>query len=137
MAPEPESTDHTGIGVSELARQVREVLVRFEGLAARLEAGQFVRTDNFEYYKELIRIELVQIRHLISNVADKTTMEDKFKDMGKDVDGKVSQRTHDELAKRVSELEDDKKYLTRILISFVVLMVLTGSVAIAKLTGGA
>lgn len=116
MAPQNDPPDLSGVTPGELGRIVRDTLVRFEGLATRLETG-FVRTDNFDYYKQLVETRVREVSTEIASKASKTEL--------------------DGLRARIEELEDDKKYLTRIVISFVLLLVLTGAVAIAKITGNA
>ena len=111
------------------------MLVRFEGLAVRLET-QFVRTDNFEYYKQLVDTAIKQLQAGASVAADKTVVNDRIRDIETDLAAKSSKKDIDDLSKRVADLEDDKKWLVRVVLLFVVTMVLTGAVAVSKLTGG-
>lgn len=59
-----------GPSVGELARQVREVLSRFEGVVQRLESGQFVRTDIFTLFKEANSAELATLRGEVNELKD-------------------------------------------------------------------
>lgn len=90
--PTPEDS---GITVAELARQVRDVLVRFEGIVQRLESGQYVRSDIFDMYKLGVGVELNNIRA------------------------------------EVEELKDDRKWLIRLVGTFIILGIL-GAVFLVK-----
>lgn len=135
MAPANEPPDLNGVTPGELGRLVRDVLVRFEGLAARLET-QFVRTDNFDLYKQLVDNAIKQLQTAVSTAADKAVVNDRLRDLDVELDKRSSKSQVDDLAKRVGELEDDKKWLVRVVVLFVITMVLTGAVAVSKLTGG-
>jgi hypothetical protein len=128
------------VGVGELSRLVRDVLVRFEGLAARLET-QFVRTDVFEYYKQLVNQALMELQVKTANAADKTTVSDKFKDVDEELGKKASRAEVDAkletLTKRIADLEDDKRWLVRLIGTFIVLGILGAVFAVAKAGGGA
>lgn len=97
--------DHNAPGLGELSRQVRDVLVRFSELAVKLET-QFVRADIFELYKQQIVRELQRIDRDISD----TKADD--------------ERERKHLANRVASLEDNQKWLVRIVVTFVILGVL-------------
>lgn len=101
-------TSDDGIGIGELSRQVRDVFARFEGLAHRLEDGQFVRTDIFILYKE-------NLSHLITSLQEKTRALS---------DEKADKDTLAGLSERITQLEDDKKWLIRLVIGFVILAIL-------------
>ena len=103
-----------GIGVGELARQVRDVFSRLEGLATRLE-NQFVRTDIFNLYKENVNTALAAVQE---------------KNRGLESD-KVDKASFDALQSRVAQLEDERKWLTRLVIGFIILGIL-GAVFVAS-----
>lgn len=111
---------------------VRDVLVRFEGLVTRLET-QFVRTDVFDYYKQLVETDIKRLNQAADRAADK----EKFREIEVDMDKKVSKGELAALEKRILNLEDDKKWLVRVVISFIVVGVLTAIFAVAKVGGGA
>lgn len=85
-------------GLGELARQVRDVLVRFETLGARLEQ-QFVRVDIFQLSQ----------KSLEQDIRDAETK---------------SSKDNERLSERVRSLEDNLKWVVRLLVSFVLLGVL-------------
>jgi hypothetical protein len=114
---------------------VRDVLVRFEGLAARLET-QFVRADIFEFYKTQIQAELTRLSDAVSRAADKVIIAERLKDTSDDIEKKASKGELESLSKRVSDLEDDKKWLTRIILGFVVAGVLGAAFLVNKASGG-
>ena len=104
------------IGIGELARQVRDVFSRIEGLAQRLEGGQFVRNDLWQVYKEGLEARMIglkaQLDALTSIKSDVTQVKN--------------------LEDRVAQLEDDKKWLVRLVIGFVILGVLGALFAVSK-----
>lgn len=104
-----------GPSLGELSRQVRDVFARFEGLARRLEDGQFVRTDLYILYRESVNGALAILQERMkafeSNKIDKADL--------------------DVLEKRIAQLEDDKKWLVRLVLGFIVLGVLGAVFAIS------
>lgn len=110
-------TNGDGISVGELARQVRDVLTRLEVLASRLET-QFVRTDIFNLHREGVNAAL-------AGMQEKTKTHD---------DSKVDKVSFTALETRVSQLEDERKWLIRLVFGFIILGVLG---AVFAATGGA
>lgn len=104
-----------GPSLGELSRQVRDVFARFEGLARRLEDGQFVRTDLYVLYRQNVDQALATLQERVrgyeANKIDKG-----------DLDG---------LEKRVAQLEDDKKWLVRLVLGFIVLAILGAVFAVS------
>lgn len=92
------------ISIGELARQLKDVVTRLEGVMRRLDNGQFVRTDLFDRYEE--------------SVASKITK------LEKDTDDKAAKSEFVQLALRVTKLEDEKTWITRLVVSFIILAVL-------------
>lgn len=131
----PDVDPNSGVSVGELSRLVRDVLVRFEGLAARLET-QFVRSDNFELYKQLVDQALRSLQDASAGFASKNGTADKFKDIESDIAGKVGKSDYDALCKRVADLEDDKKWLIRLVLGFVFLGVLGAVYTVSRAGGG-
>lgn len=111
--------DNPGLG--ELSRQVRDVLVRFEALAARLES-QFVRSDLYGLYQKNVEQDLKDL----SAICTKATT---------DLDSKLT-REMSHLSERVRSLEDNQKWLVRLIVSFVVLGVLAAAIGFQKANGG-
>lgn len=101
----------TDMSVGELSRQVAAALVRIEGVAARLESGQFVRTDVYD-----LHIKATEARLAVLEL------------------NKVSTEAHAELKTRVNRLEESNTWLVRLIIGFVVTAVLA---FIFTQTGGA
>lgn len=108
--------DDLSVGIGELARQVRDVFSRIEGIAQRLESGQFVRTDLYNLYKESID---ARIGQLLASIALLTS-------------NKADDLVVKALEARVAQLEDDKKWLVRLVLTFVVLAVLAAAFAASK-----
>ncbi len=125
----PQDPHSDGIGVGELSRQVQQVLMRFEGLAARLET-QFVRTETYEMYKLLVD---QAIRNLQDTTKQLATFET-TQNLRTEVESKASKGLVTSLEQRVDDLEDDRKWLIRLVIGFIVLGVL-GAIFIASKGG--
>lgn len=92
------------ISIGELARQLEGVVARLEAIMKRLDSGQFVRSDLFERYES----------HVTGKLAD----------IEKDVDNKAEKHDVDNLKTRMTKLEDDKTWVTRLVVSFIILAVL-------------
>lgn len=132
VAPPPDE----GISVGELSRRLTDVFTRFEGLARRLEEGQFVRTELYIVYREQVNTALAELQarvtHLEQDKASKgalAAVESRVKDLD---DDKVDKITHNSLESRVVQLEDDKKWLVRLVIGFIILGVLGAVYAAAS-----
>lgn len=92
------------ISVGELARRFAEVVVRLDGLARRLEDGQFVRTDLY--------------------VEARTGIYDKIDVLGQRISAIENSKADKGVEERIKKLEDSNTWLIRLVISFVVLGVL-------------
>lgn len=123
-------TTDEGPGVAELARQLQGVLQRFESLSSQLE-HTFVRRDIYDMYKAFIDQKLSEI----VTKADKLASMDKINTIETDLKELADKQTVQSLTSRVEALEDDKKWLTRLVIGFIVLGVL-GAVFAASKVGG-
>lgn len=99
--------DNENISTGELSRRVSDVLVRFQGIVSQLET-QFVRRELFEIYRETMH-------QTHKSLADKIA--------GLDAD-KAEKTTIDALESRLGQLEDDKKWLIRVVGAFIILGVL-------------
>jgi hypothetical protein len=113
------TTTGDGIGVGELARQVRDVFAKLESLATRLESGQFVRTDIFGLYRENVNQALAGLEKEAKSIQD----------------GKVAHADFKALEARVVALEDERKWLIRLVLGFIILGIL-GAIFVATGTGG-
>jgi hypothetical protein len=109
-----------GVGVGELSRQVQQVLLRFESLATRLET-QFVNKESYSIYQLLVDQEIKTLQDTTKQLATAETANS----LKSEVEGKASNGALKGLEQRVSELEDDRKWLVRLLIGFIVLGVLS------------
>ncbi len=116
-----------GIGIGELSRQVQQVLTRFEGLAARLET-QFVRTETYEMYKLLVDQAIRTLQETVKTLATHETTAN----LRSEVEGKASAGSVKSLEQRVAELEDDRKWIIRLVLGFIVLGVLGAIYVVAK-----
>lgn len=93
-----------GYTVQELARTMQNALARMESLAARLEGGQFVSAEVHRLSREAADAKIVAIKA--------------------EVGTKVDTSTFNSLQADVTSLKEDRKYLVRLLVTFVVLAVL-------------
>lgn len=118
------------VGTGELSRQIRDVLSRFQDLATRLET-QFMRTDTFIFYQRLVDQSIAEIKSALLTKAS----EEKVQNLDDALDGKASKAELESLKSRVSDLEDDKKWLTRLVFGFIILGVLGAVFAVAQLGG--
>lgn len=131
----PDSPDPSVIGVGELSRMVRDTLVRFEGLAQRLET-QFVRQDNFLLYKTLVDQALKALQDDVAKAANAVTVAEKIKALEDGAKNLASKDDLKVLAERVTDLEGDRRWLIRLIMSFVILGVLGAVFYVAKAGGG-
>ena len=92
------------ISIGELARQLKDVVTRLESIMKRLDSGQFVRTDVFQRYEAHVTGKLADVEKDLNHVASKS-----------DVDA---------MKLRMEKLEDDKTWITRLVVSFIVLTIL-------------
>jgi ubiquinone biosynthesis protein UbiJ len=97
----------SGMSAGELSRRMSEVLSRFEGLTKRLEE-QFVRRETMQLLQDNITLTLSQVKEKITEL-DNTAAE---------------RKELDALAERIKQLEDDKKWLIRLVIGVVIVAVL-------------
>lgn len=118
------------IGTGELSRQIRDVLTRFQDLATRLET-QFMRTDTFVFYQRLIDKAIKDLEDAVKDKAAKTSLAD----LRGELDNKASKADLESLKEKVESLEDDKKWLTRLVLGFIILGVLGAVFAVTQ--GGA
>lgn len=109
-------TEYDGITLGELARQVRDVFSRLEGVIARLEAGQFVSSEVFKLSRENINLSI-------------QALEKKSDELDRE---KLSRDNYNALEARVKELEDSRTWLVRLVGGFIILAVL----GIALAAGG-
>ena len=128
--PPPED----GVGIGELSRQVRDVLVRFEGLATRLET-QFVRSDNFLLYKQLVDTAIANLQQRGSESASSEQVNNLREDVESLTTGKASKSDVTNLERRIDALEDDKKWLVRLVVGFIILGVLGAVFAVSQAGG--
>lgn len=127
----PDSAEGQGApGLGELSRQVRDVLVRFEGLAARLET-QFVRSDIFILYKENLDRELRRLARVVDDIEDKM---DKMPSADK-LDKLATVESVKTLEGRVGWLEDNLKWIVRLVLGFVVMGILAAVIVFGKPAG--
>ena len=112
-----------GVSTGELSRQVRDVLIRFQGLADRLDSS-YVSKELYQLRQEV----LDRIIRGIEDSLSKTCSAETVKAIEAE---KASVAALDDLRKRVDTLEDDKKWLTRLVAAFIILGVL-GAVFVAS-----
>ena len=92
------------ISIGELSRRFSEVLVRLDGIARRLEEGQFVRTDLYIEYRRGVQREFEATNNRLQSLET----------------NKIDKSAED----RIKKLEDTNTWLIRLVIGFVVLAVL-------------
>lgn len=105
-----------GISIGELSRQVRDVLIRFETLAARLDVA-FVSKELYNLRQQVLDQSLKALEEATDRAASRDSV--------KKLDESTAKRVEfDELKKRVDGLEDDKRWLIRLVASFIILGIL-------------
>lgn len=114
-----------GVGIGELSRQVQQVLLRFESLATRLET-QFVNKESYSIYQQLVDQAMKTLQDTTKQLATAETANS----LKAEVEGKASMGALKGIEQRVSELEDDRKWLVRLIIGFIILGVL-GAIYVA------
>ena len=102
------------------------MLLRFERLATRLET-QFVNKESYSIYQKLVDQEIKTLQDTTKQLATAETANS----LKSEVEGKASNGALKGLEQRVSELEDDRKWLVRLVIGFIVLGVL-GAIYVAS-----
>lgn len=122
--------DSGDISTGELSRQVRDVLSRFSDLATRLET-QFLRSDVFILYQ---RLQEKTLQDLDTAVQGKAT-KDSIQNLTDTINKKADKAELQSLIDRLEDLEDDKKWLTRLVFGFIVLGVLGAIFAFSQLGG--
>lgn len=104
-------------GLAELARQVRDVLGRFEALANKFEAT-FLTKEFFKLYSDGITREL---EHLSQSMVSST----------------VAEKEHnDQLERRIASLESTLTWVVRLVIAAVIAALLAGIFVTKGKTGG-
>lgn len=96
------------ISIAELARQVREVLGRFQSLADRLDTS-YVTKELFDLYQRSV---------------DKTTtdLENDCQNLERD---KAEVLAFNDLARRVANIEDNQKWIVRLFLGLIVVAVIS------------
>lgn len=107
------------ISPGELARRMNDVLRQFQSLVDQVET-RYIRKDYIDLYKQTIDGQVSAMQNTIDLKADKTELAG----VGANLLLKVDKNEFDALKADVAELKDTNKWLTRIIISFVVLAVL-------------
>lgn len=117
-------------GTGELSRQIRDVLSRFGDLATRLET-QFLRSEVFVLYQRLVDKAIHDLEEANRTKASAERMENVIEQVRK----KVDSDSFKALETRVADLEDDKKWLVRLVVGFIVFGVLAAVFAVSKNVG--
>lgn len=125
----PDTENHAP-GLGELSRQVRDVLVRFEKLATQLE-NQFVRRDIWEWQKAAIERSVQQLDGDLKDI--EKVAQGSLKDLKTQVETeRATKDSHATLERRVGALEDNQKWLVRIVLTFVILGILAATIVFGK-----
>ncbi len=104
------------ISIAELARQVQEVLRRFQGLADRLDTS-YVSKEVFDLYKRSIDQSLTNASTNCSNLER----------------DKAEKLAFDDAIRRIANIEDNMKWIVRLLLALIVVAVVGTVIS----TGGA
>lgn len=128
------------VGVAELARQVRDVLVRFQSLAERLD-NTYLTKELFNLYKQLVDQTLNNIEKELEKLASAADVEELKKNKADKseistwtdrVKSKADQSDLNSIDKRVSGVEDNLKWAVRLVLGLVILAI----VGVVVATGG-
>lgn len=103
------------ISTGELARQVQEVLARFQGLAGRLDTS-YVTKEVFDLYRRSIEQSLKSIQDSCAAVER----------------DKAEKLAQDDAIRRIANLEDSLKWIVRLVLALIVVAV----VGLVITTGG-
>lgn len=103
------------ISVAELSRQVRDVLLRFQGLADRLDTT-YATKETFMLYQELVNQALAGLQ-------------DKYASLERD---KTEKTFSDGIERRLAAIEDNQKWLTRLVLALVVTAIVAGVLVSGK-----
>lgn len=129
---------HPGIG--ELQRSLQAVLVRFEALATKMDT-QFVQKENFNVWQRLFDETIHGIRDTLKAIdkandqhATKEELVERYSRLHQEIDKRAYKSLVDDLRQDVAELQDDKKWLIRLVGGVIVLAVLT--LVVAQNMGG-
>lgn len=135
-------------GIGELQRALQAVLVRFETLATKMDT-QFVQKENFNVWQRLFDETIHGIRDTLKVMGEardsQATKEDitllradhdrDFALLRSDLDKKASKGQIEDVVKDVTELQDDKKWLQRVIYGFIVIAIL-GALFVRESLGG-
>jgi sugar-specific transcriptional regulator TrmB len=102
------AADDAAPNLGEIGRRLQESFSRLESLAHKLEDGQFVRTDLYNLYKEGQASQLVTMKEAIDQLERV----------------KVDSTEVNSMEQRIQQLEDDKKWLIRLVLGLVIVAVL-------------
>lgn len=104
-------------GLAELARQVRDVLNRFEGLASKFEAT-FLTKEIFKLYSDGVERELEHFSQALTKAA-------------------TAEKEHnDQLERRIAALESSVTWVVRLVIAAVIAALLAGIFVTKQKAGG-
>lgn len=124
-----------GVSLGELSRRLTDVFTRFEGLARRLEDGQFVSTQLYQQYKEAVNQALAALERRVKEIEDGKVGKSGFDIVAAQVKAldtdKVDKTMFDAVVVRVGQLEDDEKWLVRLVLGFIILGIL-GAIFVAS-----
>jgi hypothetical protein len=98
VASDPEYT------VAELAREVQRALASMSSLAARLEGGQFMSSQVFSVWSQ--------------------GLDNRLKTLEEKVNSKADVEKAKAIEAEINSLKDDRKWLVRLLVTFIVMTVL-------------
>lgn len=129
-----------GVSLGELSRRLTDVFTRFEGLARRLEDGQFVSTQLYLQYREAVNQTHAALAQRLKEVEDGKVGKSSFDSVAAQVKAldhdKVDKVVFDAIVVRVAQLEDDKKWLVRLVLGFIVLGILGAIFVVSGGTSG-
>lgn len=123
-------TDQPSVG--ELSRQVREVLLRFQSLAERLDHS-YMSKEVFDLWQRLIDGKVLQVGEKCSetlSIADKKADQDDLLSLKAE---KANASELNALNERVKSLEDNQKWVVRLVLGLILVAVVS---AVLVTSGG-
>lgn len=113
------------ISVGELSRQVRDVLLRFQTLAERLDQS-YMSKEVFDLWQRLINGEIAQLQIKLTEAIETAKRKADADDLTTLKLEKANTAEVSGIDNRVKSLEDNQKWVVRLVLSLIIVAVITG-----------